>query len=98
MKSRSPQFFGSGGMTSETWLKLKPWSVDFATLGYHCEPWATMNAAYTLPSGPTTTAGSHALRFDPIDPGRVIAAPNVRPPSVERAKPIFEHPIQSSYT
>ena len=55
-----------------------------------------MNAAYTVPSGATATAGSHVLTFEPTEPGRVTGVPKVRPPSVDRANAIPLQPIHSS--
>jgi len=52
-----------------------------------------MNAAYTVPSGATVTAGSQA----PADPGSTTGLPKCRPPSAEAANPIlFRQPIHSS--
>src|SRR5438309_3725315 len=48
MKSRSPQFFASGGTREVTCGNVTPWSNDAATTGYHCPPLASMNAAYTV--------------------------------------------------
>src|SRR2546429_9274798 len=42
MKSRSPQFFASGGTREVTCGKVTPWSNDAATTGYHCPPLASM--------------------------------------------------------
>src|SRR6266849_2004572 len=98
MNSRSPQFLASGGVSEATCGKVAPWSNEVATTGYHCAPLAIIKAAYTVPSGPTVTAGSHALTLDPLAPGSDIGAPKFRPPSVERANPMPEQPIQSSYT
>src|SRR2546430_15072143 len=42
MKSRSPQFFASGGTRELTCGKVTPWSNDAATTGYHCPPLASM--------------------------------------------------------
>jgi hypothetical protein len=57
-----------------------------------------MNEAYTVPSGATATAGSQVLTFDPTVPGKSTGAPQVRPPSVDRARAIPLQPIHSSYT
>src|SRR4051794_27238046 len=96
MKSRSPQFFASGGTSDAVCGNVNPWSNDAATIGYHCAPLAIMNTAYTVPSGATVTAGSQALRFEPIDPGTEIGLLKLRPPSVERANAIPLHPIHVS--
>src|SRR5438309_10387218 len=42
MKSRSPQFFASGGTREVTCGKVTPWSNDAATTGYHCPLLASM--------------------------------------------------------
>ena len=33
MKSRSPQFLGSRGLSDDDWVKLAPWSNDASTTG-----------------------------------------------------------------
>ena len=98
MKSRSPQFFASGGTRWETWANVEPWSKEAATTGYHWLAFAIMKAAYTVPSGPTATAGSHAFTFEPRDSGTWRGVSNVNPPSVDRANAIPWQPIQVSYT
>src|SRR5207245_9516597 len=84
MKSRSPQFFASGGTRWETWANVEPWSKEAATTGYHWLAFAIMKAAYTVPSGPRATAGSHAFTFEPRDSGTWRGVWNVSPPSVDR--------------
>src|SRR5580765_5770501 len=96
MNGRSPQFFWSGGSSDATCGKVMPWSNDVATTGYQLLDLAIMNAAYTVPSGATVTAGSHVFTFEPTDPGTEIGVLKVRPPSVDRAKAIPRHPIHSS--
>ena len=97
MKGRSPQFLASGGRRELACGNVTPWSNEAATIGYHWLPFAIMNAAYTVPSGATVTAGSHALTFEPIEPGSDVGVSKVAPPSVERANAIPLHPIQLSY-
>jgi hypothetical protein len=55
-----------------------------------------MNETYTVPSGATAMAGSQVFRLDPTVPGTLTGASQVRPPSVDLAKEIPLHPIQSS--
>src|SRR3989442_14666394 len=98
MKSRSPQFFTSGGTRWETWANVEPWSKEAATTGYHWLAFAIMKAAYTVPSGPTATAGSHAFTFEPRDSWTWRGVSDVNPPSVGRAHPIPSLHIQVSYT
>jgi len=43
MKSRSPQFFLSGGINAVTCLKLWPWSNEVSTTGYDWVAVARMN-------------------------------------------------------
>src|SRR5438067_571119 len=98
MKSRSPQFFASGGMSADTCVNDAPWLNEAATTGYHWLAFARMNATYTVPSDATATAGSHTLKFEPTEPGTDCGAPKLRPPSVERAKAMPLQPIHASYT
>src|SRR5438874_12620078 len=57
-----------------------------------------MNAAYTVPSGATATAGSHAFTFEPTDSGTEVGVSKLAPRLTERANAIPLHPIQVSYT
>src|SRR2546428_8332666 len=98
MKSRSPQFFASGGTRWETWANVEPWSKEAATTGYHWLAFAIIKAVYTVPSGPTATAGSHAFTFEPRESGTWRGVSNVNQPSVDRANAIPWQPIQVSYT
>ena len=94
MKSRSPQFFASGGTSELTCGNVTPWSNEAATTGYHCAPFAIMKAAYTVPFGATVTAGSHVFVFEPDGAGHGDRRAEVRA-AVGRARerdPAAAHP------
>src|SRR5216684_1799834 len=93
MKSRSPQLLRRGGTSPRDSGNERPLSADTSTTGKVRLFLLTMNAAYTLPFGPTASAGSQPLP----ERGSRTGRPKVRPPFVGRAKPIRWLPVFSLY-